>query len=102
MSTFEMDGAMLFAQLADKVARGELLITHFVMNLQPDFDKRYDIAIKGEMFSVQSARTKVDAKITAVPNVGRISKPTTVTMPAQVRELIFDEEPVPIYDEDLI
>ena len=97
---FTMDGRELFAQLADKVARGELLITHFVANMQPAFyETKY--GIRGEMFTTQSPRTKLDMTVTAVENPSGMPKAATVTMPAQVRELIFDEEPRPIYDEDL-
>jgi hypothetical protein len=98
---FEMDGRELFAQLADKVARGELLITHFAANMMPSMDRRYDVNIRGEMFTTQSPRTKLDMKVTAVENPSRMPKPAAVTMAPQVRELIFDEEPRPVYDEDL-
>jgi hypothetical protein len=96
---FEMDGRELFAQLAEKVARGELLITHFVANLMPDRDQRFNI--RGEMFTTQSPRAKLDMQITAAENPSRRPKPAAVTMAPQVRELIFDEEPRPIYDGDL-
>lgn len=96
---FEMDGRELFAQLADKVLRGELLITHFTANMMQDRDQRFNI--RGEMFTTQSPRAKLDMQITATENPSGMPKPATVTMPAQVRELIFDEEPRPIYDEDL-
>lgn len=100
---FEMDGRELFAQLAEKVARGELLITHFVANMMPSMDRRYDVNIRGEMqvFTAESTRTKLDMKVTAVENPSRMPKPAAVTMAPQVRELIFDEEPRPIYDEEL-
>ena len=39
--------------------------------------------------------------ITAIENPSGMPKPATVTMRPQVRELIFDEEPRPVYDEDL-
>ena len=101
---FEMDGRELFAQLADKVARGELLITHFTANMMPSMDRRYDVNIRGEMFTTASPRTRLDMRVTAVENPsGRPNPAATaaVTMAPQVRELIFDEEPRPIYDEDL-
>ena len=98
---FEMDGRELFAQLADKVMRGELQITHFVANMQPEPYRRYDVAMRGEMFTTQSARAKIDMQVTAVENPSGRPGKAAVTMPAQVRELIFDEEPRPIYDEDL-
>ena len=97
---FDMDGRVLFAHLADKVLRGELLITHFVANMMPE-RRNTEYGIRGEMFTTQSPRTKLDMKVTAVGNPSRMPKPATVTMPSQVRELIFDEEPRPIYDEDL-
>ncbi|HZK78028.1 MAG TPA: hypothetical protein VFC35_03910 [Gemmatimonadaceae bacterium] len=97
---FEMDGRDLFAQLADKVSRGELQITHFVANIMPE-TRSFQYGIRGEMFTTASPRTKLDLQITAVENPSRVPKLATVTMPTQVRELIFDEEPRPIYDEDL-
>jgi len=99
VSTLEVDGRDLFAQLADKVARGELLITHFVANLQPmtRAEKRYAVNARAKTWSGET----LDLKITAVENLGGARPPAIVTMPQQVRELIFDEEPVPIYDEDL-
>ena len=95
-----MDGRDLFAQLAEKVALGELLITHFVANLQPEM-RATMYGISGEMFTARSSRAKVDMQVTAVENPSRMPKPAAVTMQPQVRELIFDEEPRPIYDEDL-
>jgi hypothetical protein len=97
-----MDGRELFLKLADKVVRGELIITHVVANLMPSEDRRYDVGICGEFFSTQAARTKLDMKVTAVENEpGRPVPPARVTMPVQVRELIFDEDVAPIFDEDL-
>ena len=97
-----MDGKELFMQLADKVMRGELIITHFVANLKPEFDRRYQVGIRGEMFAAQSVSTKLDMSVTAIENKeGRPVPPAQVSIPAQVRELIFDEPVVPIYDEDL-
>jgi len=97
-----MDGRELFIKLAEKVARGELVITHCVMNLMPSMDRRYDMSMSGEVFTSQAARTKFDMKVTAVDSEpGRPVPPTRVSLPVQVRELIFDEEPVPVYDEDL-
>ena len=98
---FTMDGRELFAQLADKVARGELLITHFVANMQPEPYRRYDVAMRGEMFTTQSPRAKIDMKINAVENPSGMPKRAEIMMAPQVRELIFDEEPRAIYDEDL-
>jgi hypothetical protein len=100
MSKFEIDGRELFAQLADKVLRGELLITHFVANMQPA-TREIVYGMRGEMFTPQSPRTKLDIAVTAVEGYSSRSKPATVSMSPQVRELIFDEEPRPIYDEDL-
>jgi hypothetical protein len=97
---FEMDGRELFAQLADKVLRGELLITHFVANLQPEM-RQTVYGMRGEMFTPSSPRTKLDMQVTTVENLSGLPRPAAVTMPAQVRELIFDEEPRPIYDKDL-
>lgn len=97
---FEMDGRDLFAQLADKVLRGELLITHFVANLQPEM-RQTVYGMRGEMFTTASPRTKLDMEVTVVENPSGMPRPATITMPSQVRELIFDEEPRPIYDEDL-
>lgn len=102
-NTYEMDGCELFAQLADKVARGELLITHFVAKANPMTD-RFDIGVRGEIFAAQSPRTTLDMKVTAVGNPTGMPprKQTIVTMPRQVRELIFDEpDPPPVYDEEL-
>ena len=50
---FEMDGRELFAQLADKVMRGELLITHFTANMMPE-RRSFQYGIRGEMFTTQS------------------------------------------------
>ena len=97
---FEMDGRDLFAQLADKVLRGELLITHFVANIQPA-TREIRYGMRGEMFTTASPRTAVDMQVTAVENPSRIPKPAVVRIAPQVRELIFDEEPRPIYDEEL-
>ena len=99
---FEMDGRELFAQLADKVARGELLITHFVANLMPERgQQRFNIRGDMEVFTAQSTRATLDMQVTAVENPSRMPKPAAITMAPQVRELIFDEEPRPIYDGDL-
>jgi hypothetical protein len=100
--SFEMDGRDLFAKLADRVARGELLITHFVMNLMPE-DRRYQVNMQAEVFTPVAARTKLTLTATAFENdFGERPKPVIVTMPQQVRELIFDdEEPPPVYDGDL-
>ena len=98
---FEMDGRELFAQLADKVARGELLITHFTANMMPSMDRRYDVNIRGEMFTTASPRTRLDMRVTAVENPSGMPKRAEIMMAPQVRELIFDEEPRAIYDEDL-
>ena len=57
--------------------------------------------IGGEMFTTQSARSKLTMAVTAIENPSGMPKPAAVTMAPQVRELIFDEEPRPIYDEDL-
>jgi hypothetical protein len=100
---FEMDGRELFAQLAEKVVRGELIITHFTANLMPE-RRNYEYGIRGEMFTKQSPRAKLDMRVTAVENPSGMPNPAAtvaVTMTPQVRELIFDEEPRPIYDEDL-
>jgi hypothetical protein len=97
---FEMDGRDLFAQLADKVLRGELLITHFVANIQPA-TRQVVYGMRGEMFTPSSPRAQLDMTVTAVENLSGMARPARVTMPSQVRELIFDEEPRPIYDEDL-
>jgi hypothetical protein len=97
---FEMDGRELFAQLADKVLRGELLITHFTANMMQE-RRSWEYGIRGEMFTTQSPRTKLDMRVTAVENPSGIPKPAAVTMAPQVRELIFDEEPKPVYDADL-
>lgn len=95
-----MDGRTLFAKLADKVARGELIITNFAMELT--HDRQYQATMTGQMFTVQSPRTGFNMNVTAVDSEpGRPVPPARVSLPTQVRELIFDEEPVPIYDEDL-
>ena len=93
MSRFDtiMDGRELFAQLAEKVARGELIITHFMANT-PKY------SIRGEMFTAQSAGAKLDMRVTAVENTSLDGLPPP---PIQVRELIFDGPAEPIYDEDL-
>ena len=97
-----MDGRELFLQLADKVMRGEIVITHFVMNLMPEINRRYDIGMRGEVFLAESPRTKFEAKVSAVQSDGTGREPPVqVSIPAQVRELIFDEPATPIYDEDL-
>ena len=98
--TFVMDGQVLFAQLADKVARGEIVITHFVANLQPvSFEMKY--GIRGEVFAAQSASARLDMTVTARENPSGGPRPTIVMMPQQVRELIFDDPPTPVYDEEL-
>lgn len=102
MSNFHttMDGRELFAKLADKVARGELVITNFMMNLT--HDRQYSVDMTGQMFTAQSPRTGFNLNATAVESEpGRPVPPARVSIPMQVRELIFDEEPRPIYDEDL-
>ncbi len=103
MSAVTMDGRELFLQLADKVARGEIYITHFAANLMPSWEeKQYDINVRGEIFTRESPRAKIDMRISVAENDGRASTPpAVVAIPKQVRELIFDEEPQPIYDEDL-
>lgn len=97
---FEMDGRELFAQLAEKVARGELLITHFVAEMQPMY-QGIKYGMRGEMFTPQSPRTGLNMTVTAVENPSGMPKAAVVTMAPQVRELIFDEEPRAIYDSDL-
>jgi hypothetical protein len=97
---FEMAGRELFAQLADKVLRGELLITHFVANIMPE-GREIVYGMRGEMFTARSSRSVLDMKVTAVASPYGTPKPAAITMTPQVRELIFDEEPRPIYDEDL-
>lgn len=103
MTNFSMDGRELFAQLADKVARGELLITHFVANLQPE-RQSVVYGMRGEIFTMQSPRAVLDMKVTAVENTldePAASRSVQISVPIQVRELIFDGPPEPIYDEDL-
>jgi hypothetical protein len=95
-NTFEMDGRELFMKFAEKVARGELAIVHFTVNLDQLFN---DYDVRAGMRTWDGS--KLDLTITAVENPTGKPTPATVTMSPQVRELIFDEEPVPIYDEDL-
>ena len=100
-----MDGRELFAQLAAKVARGDLVITHFAADITMDRNLRRSFDIQGQVFTPQSASATLNMKVSAVDNSerGLPAPPAQVSIPHQVRELIFDgeTEPDPIYDEDL-
>lgn len=102
-NNLNMDGRELFMKLAEKIMRGELVVTHFVANMMPSMDRRYDVRMGLEGFAAESPRVKIDVKATVVENdLGQAPAPAPiVSIPIQVREVIFDELERPIYDSDL-
>lgn len=96
--TTTVDGNELFMKFAGQVSRGEVLITHIVAYLEPQ-TRQYVMDVTGKTWEGSTLKMK----ITAETNDRGLDRPSPmVTVPVQVRELIFDEPQRPIYDADLV
>lgn len=93
-----VDSRELLVKLADQVLRGELLITGMSVSLVSGPDRRWRAQVEAQTWDQSTIRMGIDL---AENPTGVLASAPLVTVPTQVRELIFDEPQHPVYDEDL-
>jgi len=96
-----VDGRTLFLQFADKVAKGELVVTEFYANVGlPNDDARF----RGVLQTWDGVDVNVNVTARTSKAENRSEPARAVKVSHQVRELIFDEPSkgyTPVFDEDL-